>query len=208
MRGASYHVKVSRMVQISLVMVSFSNLLIRSLPKDAQLKFDIFGGKFSVPWFIKLLSDRTHFAHVSVDLFCTYRINNGFTELKRLLIKICLERVEMWCMHSRFYGPDLLCRLVKFGQVMPIYLSSFILTLMAVDRVGVTKRHGSMEPKPLRPLIQGVWVVAILCALPQPFIFSIKDIDDQGIYDCWADFGGEKWLEKVGTFFRSNSIHV
>lgn len=103
----------------------------------------------------------------------------------------------IWDITHRFYGPDLLCRLVKFGQVMPIYLSSFILTLMAVDRVGVTKRHGSMEPKPLRPLIQGVWVVAILCALPQPFIFSIKDIDDQGIYDCWADFGGEKWLEKV-----------
>ncbi|TRY62033.1 hypothetical protein TCAL_09526 [Tigriopus californicus] len=108
----------------------------------------------------------------------------------------------IWDITHRFHGPDILCRLVKFGQVMPIYLSSFILTLMAVDRVGVTKRHGSVEPKPLRPLIQGVWLVAILCALPQPFIFSIKDIDDKGIYDCWADFGGEKWLEKgyVVTF--------
>ena len=38
---------------------------------------------------------------------------------------------------SRFRGPDALCRVVKFGQVFPLYLSSFVLTLMAVDRVGV-----------------------------------------------------------------------
>ena len=38
----------------------------------------------------------------------------------------------------RFQGPDVLCRAVKFGQVFPLYLSSFVLTLMAVDRVGIT----------------------------------------------------------------------
>ena len=32
----------------------------------------------------------------------------------------------------------MLCRAVKFGQVFPLYLSSFVLTLMAVDRVGIT----------------------------------------------------------------------
>ena len=31
-----------------------------------------------------------------------------------------------------------MCRCVKFGQVFPLYLSSAVLTLMAVDRVGVT----------------------------------------------------------------------
>eukprot|EP00095_Tigriopus_kingsejongensis_P000930 maker-scaffold635_size121629-snap-gene-0.8 protein:Tk00930 transcript:maker-scaffold635_size121629-snap-gene-0.8-mRNA-1 annotation:"oxytocin vasopressin receptor-like protein" len=103
----------------------------------------------------------------------------------------------IWDITYRFYGPDVLCRVVKFGQVFPIYLSSFILTLMAIDRVGVTKRHGSMEPKPLRPLIQLVWVVATLFSLPQLFIFSLKDIDEQGTYDCWADFGGEKRFEKA-----------
>ena len=30
----------------------------------------------------------------------------------------------------RFQGPDVLCRAVKFGQVFPLYLSSFVLTLM------------------------------------------------------------------------------
>ena len=39
----------------------------------------------------------------------------------------------------RFQGPDVLCRAVKFGQVFPLYLSSFVLTLMAVDRVGMIK---------------------------------------------------------------------
>ena len=33
----------------------------------------------------------------------------------------------------------MLCRAVKFGQVFPLYLSSFVLMLMAVDRaVGIT----------------------------------------------------------------------
>jgi len=39
---------------------------------------------------------------------------------------------------GRFRGPDVLCKCVKFGQVFPLYLSSFVLTLMAVDRVAVT----------------------------------------------------------------------
>ena len=37
----------------------------------------------------------------------------------------------------------MLCRAVKFGQVFPLYLSSFVLTLMAVDRaVGITGGGG------------------------------------------------------------------
>lgn len=102
----------------------------------------------------------------------------------------------------RFRGPDLLCRAVKFGQVFPLYLSSFLLTLMAVDRAGVTRLSNNVQtvnsstgPKALRPLIRLAWAAAVAFSLPQLAIFSMTDVDG-GERDCWAHFGG-KAVEKV-----------
>ena len=116
----------------------------------------------------------------------------------------------------RFYGPDFLCRLVKFGQVFPLYLSSFILTLMSIDRVGVIRRRRSKAggrgssalsgPRSLVPLIQMAWALAVAFALPQLVIFSKQEINEHGTLDCWAGFAGNRNYEKVKRSLDRNVI--
>lgn len=40
----------------------------------------------------------------------------------------------LWDITFRFYGPDLLCRLVKYLQVVGMFASTYLLLLMSLDR--------------------------------------------------------------------------
>ena len=103
----------------------------------------------------------------------------------------------MYLLYFRFKGPDIVCKTVKFGQVFPLYLSSFLLTLMAVDRVGVTKRaHAQPSQKTLRPLIQFAWVLAFVFSVPNFALFSVMKVPKTDEMDCWVDFEPD-YLEVV-----------
>ena len=75
------------------------------------------------------------FSPGNLHVHCETKANANYT-LLHIVFYQSMSLIKRYMF--RFQGPDLLCRAVKFGQVFPIYLSSFILTLMAVDRVGVT----------------------------------------------------------------------
>ena len=80
---------------------------------------------------------------------------------------------------------------------------------MAVDRVGVTQRRRSRQggvsmagpARSLIPLIRLAWLAAILCAAPQFFLFSLREVDNQvngaKAVDCWAGFYGSEAFEKA-----------
>lgn len=47
-----------------------------------------------------------------------------------------------------FYGPNMLCKLVKFLQVLPMYTSSFLLVAISADRFYVSlPSHFNPESK-------------------------------------------------------------
>ncbi|CAG7820133.1 unnamed protein product [Allacma fusca] len=97
-----------------------------------------------------------------------------------------------WDITFRFKGPDILCRAVKFLQVFVLYLSTYVLTSMAVDRYLVVCHHsfsrnhygGLKGPK---ILIITSWIISFIFASPQAFIFSLHELQD-GVIDCWVTF--------------------
>jgi hypothetical protein len=86
-----------------------------------------------------------------------------------------------WDITFRFRGTDLLCRVIKFLQTFVLYLSTFVLTSMAVDRYLVVCHHtfsrnhysGLKGPKLLVILS---WILSFIFACPQPFIFSLQEV--------------------------------
>ena len=86
-----------------------------------------------------------------------------------------------WDITFRFRGNDLLCRVVKFLQIFVLYLSTFVLTSMAIDRYMVVCHHtfsrnhygGLKGPK---ILVTISWILAFIFASPQAFIFSFVEI--------------------------------
>ncbi len=86
-----------------------------------------------------------------------------------------------WDITFRFQGNDLLCRIVKFLQVFVLYLSTYILTSMAIDRYLVVCHHSFSRNyysgiKGPRILVAISYIISFLLATPQAFIFSYMEV--------------------------------
>ncbi|CAB04712.1 Nematocin receptor 1 [Caenorhabditis elegans] len=80
-----------------------------------------------------------------------------------------------------FYGPNLLCKLTKFLQVIPMYASSFLLVAISADRYqAICRPLASMKSSIYnRPaLYSGIaWTAAILFSTPQLYLFEKRNGD-------------------------------
>ncbi|XP_015338871.1 vasopressin V1b receptor [Marmota marmota marmota] len=98
----------------------------------------------------------------------------------------------LWDITYRFQGPDLLCRAVKYLQVLSMFASTYMLLAMTVDRylaVCHPLRSLQQPSQSTYPLIAAPWLLAAILSLPQVFIFSLREvIQGTGVLDCWADF--------------------
>ena len=103
-----------------------------------------------------------------------------------------------WDITYRFRGGDLLCRFVKYTQIMTLYLSTFILMFMAVDRYRAVCISTNLHWKSLKVakgMVLCSWLMALLFALPQAIIFHEEEIQP-GVHDCWVRFI-EPWGAKA-----------
>ncbi|KAH0507273.1 Vasopressin V1b receptor [Microtus ochrogaster] len=98
----------------------------------------------------------------------------------------------LWDITYRFQGSDLLCRAVKYLQVLSMFASTYMLLAMTLDRylaVCHPLRSLQQPSHSTYPFIAGPWLLAAILSLPQIFIFSLREvIQGSGVLDCWADF--------------------
>ncbi|XP_008821577.1 vasopressin V1b receptor [Nannospalax galili] len=98
----------------------------------------------------------------------------------------------LWDITYRFQGSDLLCRAVKYLQVLSMFASTYMLLAMTLDRylaVCHPLRSLQQPSQSTYPLIVAPWLLAAILSLPQVFIFSLREvIQGSGVLDCWADF--------------------
>ncbi|XP_055460927.1 vasopressin V1b receptor [Psammomys obesus] len=98
----------------------------------------------------------------------------------------------LWDITYRFQGSDLLCRAVKYLQVLSMFASTYMLLAMTLDRylaVCHPLRSLQQPSQSTYPLIAAPWLLAAILSLPQIFIFSLREvIQGSGVLDCWADF--------------------
>lgn len=70
----------------------------------------------------------------------------------------------------RFKGGEFLCKSVKFGQTLGPYLSSYVLTVTALDRYQAICHpltYCSWSSKRARGMIMGAWALSITFCAPQ-----------------------------------------
>ncbi|XP_014914534.1 oxytocin receptor-like [Poecilia latipinna] len=96
----------------------------------------------------------------------------------------------MWDITDRFVGPDVMCRLVKYLQVLGMFSSTYMIVVMTVDRYQAIcnpmvkfQRARSRLNVP----VCVAWGVSLVGSLPQVFIFSQVEVAP-GVFDCWAEF--------------------
>ncbi|KAG7326655.1 hypothetical protein KOW79_010056 [Hemibagrus wyckioides] len=109
-------------------------------------------------------------------------------DLTVALFQVCPQL--LWDITDRFVGPDLVCRLVKYLQVVGMFASTYMIVVMTLDRYqAVCNPMGTLQRKRARwnlPVCIA-WAVSLVGALPQIFIFSRVQVAPE-VFDCWAQF--------------------
>ncbi|XP_058796714.1 cephalotocin receptor 1-like [Phymastichus coffea] len=108
-----------------------------------------------------------------------------------------------WDITFRFKGGSILCKLIKYGQPLGPYLSSYILIATAIDRyhaICYPLSYCRTTSRRSRLTVYCAWTLALLFCLPQVFIFSFKEIST-GVWDCWATFIEPYGLKAYVTWY-------
>ena len=102
--------------------------------------------------------------------------------------QVCPQLV--WDITDRFVGPDIVCRAVKYLQVVGMFASTYMIVVMTVDRYqAICNPMVKFQRRRARwnvPICVA-WCVSLVGALPQLFIFSRVEVAP-GVFDCWAYF--------------------
>ncbi|XP_076351494.1 oxytocin receptor-like [Tachypleus tridentatus] len=105
-----------------------------------------------------------------------------------------------WDLTHRFHGGNVLCKVVKYMQILGPYLSSYVLLVTAIDRyqaICFPLTSCAWTPRKSKIMIANAWIVSLLCSFPQVFIFSYQKVSmDPLTFDCWGIFI-QPWGEKV-----------
>ncbi|XP_061641768.1 isotocin receptor-like [Phyllopteryx taeniolatus] len=113
----------------------------------------------------------------------------------------------IWDITFRFYGPDVLCRLVKYAQVVGMFASTYMLVLMSVDRcLAVCRPLRPVRRRRDRACVGTSWLLSLIFSAPQAYIFSLREVGE-GVYDCWGDFG-QPWGAKAYVTWMSLSVYI
>uniref|UniRef100_A0A3B3YHK4 Vasopressin V2 receptor n=1 Tax=Poecilia mexicana TaxID=48701 RepID=A0A3B3YHK4_9TELE len=116
----------------------------------------------------------------------------------------------IWDITERFQGPDLLCRSVKYLQIVGMFASSYMIVAMTVDRhhaiccplqayrVGAMSRWNT-------PVIVA-WALALVLSIPQVFIFSRSEVAP-GEFECWGHFT-EPWGLKAYVTWMTVAVFL
>lgn len=113
----------------------------------------------------------------------------------------------IWDITFRFHGPDFLCRLVKYLQVVGMFASTYILVLMSIDRcLAICQPLRSVHRGKDRLFVVASWIVSLIFSTPQAYIFSLTEVGD-GVYDCWGHFV-QPWGAKAYITWISLSVYI
>nr|AND99325.1 corazonin receptor beta [Rhodnius prolixus] len=123
-----------------------------------------------------------------------------------LLVTIfCIAGEALWSYTVAWTADNVTCKLFKFSEMFALYLSTFILVLIGLDRfvavrypikaISTAKRCGRF--------VAGAWFLSFLLSLPQVFIFHLsKGPFYEEFYQCVTyGFYTEPWQEQLYTTF-------
>ncbi|KFV83785.1 Neuropeptide S receptor, partial [Struthio camelus australis] len=108
-------------------------------------------------------------------------ITDSFTGLINIMTDI------IWRYTGDFVAPDLVCRVVRYLQVVLLYASTYVLVSLSIDRY-----HAIVYPmkflqgeRQAKVLIGVAWSLSFLFSIPTLIIFGKRQLSN-GEVQCWA----------------------
>uniref|UniRef100_A0A182KFU5 G-protein coupled receptors family 1 profile domain-containing protein n=1 Tax=Anopheles christyi TaxID=43041 RepID=A0A182KFU5_9DIPT len=92
-----------------------------------------------------------------------------------LLVTFLMMPLEIgWAYTVRWTAGDVMCRVMAFFRTFGLYLSSFILICISVDRYFAVLKPLKVHEHRAVLMIAAAWIMSGLCSLPQSFIFHLE----------------------------------
>ncbi|XP_053121510.1 neuropeptide S receptor isoform X2 [Hemicordylus capensis] len=107
----------------------------------------------------------------------------------------------IWRFTGDFMAPDLVCRIVRYLQVVLLYASTYILVSLSIDRY-----HAIVYPmkffqgeRQAKVLIVVAWSLSFLFSIPTLIIFGKQQLSN-GEVQCWATWPDDSyWIPYMTT---------
>ncbi|CAG0898810.1 unnamed protein product [Darwinula stevensoni] len=118
----------------------------------------------------------------------------------------------IWKIYTWWYGGNVACKLLKYLQVLGMYLSSYVFVMMSLDRYQAICHPMSYQRRSYAKWkIATAWFLALMFSIPQLVIFSAVDFEDKDgttKTQCYGTFAVE-WGERAYvTFFVTTNFFV
>ncbi|XP_042195365.1 lutropin-choriogonadotropic hormone receptor isoform X1 [Callorhinchus milii] len=202
--------------QLGLFLVKYRRDLLKADGSDpyekdywlAQIEIAVLGAIFA----LALVTN-------SILLLLLWRRHKQVSRMHVFVIHLCLADLVValfqvfpqlfWDITDRFVGPDAICRLVKYLQIVGMLASTYMIVVMTIDRYqAICNPMVTFQRKRARwnlPVCIA-WCISLIGSLPQVFIFSKTEIYP-GVFECWAHFI-EPWGLKAYVTWTSMVVFV
>ncbi|XP_017128598.1 gonadotropin-releasing hormone receptor [Drosophila elegans] len=122
-----------------------------------------------------------------------------------LVTWFCIIGEAAWCYTVQWLANELTCKLVKLFQMFSLYLSTYVLVLIGVDRwiaVKYPMKSLNMAKRCYR-LLGGTYILSLVLSLPQFFIFHVaRGPFVEEFYQCVTHgFYTADWQEQMYATF-------
>jgi gonadotropin-releasing hormone receptor len=101
-------------------------------------------------------------------LSSVYRLILHLTIADLFVTFFCIGGEAAWTYMVEWVAGNVACKIFKFLQMFSLYLSTFVLVLIGVDRfVAVRYPMRSLTTMYCNRFVAAAWVLSVLCSLPQ-----------------------------------------
>lgn len=121
------------------------------------------------------------------------------TRMQWFIIHLCIADLSLaffnqlpqfaWDLTYRFQGNNILCKFVKYVQLISMYSSSYVLITTALDRyfsICYPINSQTWTIKRVHFMVSIAWILSFLFSIPQLIFFSYIEIaPGSNEYDCW-----------------------
>ncbi|XP_056645385.1 adipokinetic hormone/corazonin-related peptide receptor variant I-like isoform X2 [Diorhabda sublineata] len=105
------------------------------------------------------------------------RINTMLVHLSiaDLLVAFLMMPLEIaWAFTVQWLAGDALCRILMFFRIFGLYLSSFILVCISMDRYYAVLKPLDMGGRREKFMVAAAWIGACICSAPQMLVFHVE----------------------------------
>ncbi|KAH8410168.1 hypothetical protein KR009_007650 [Drosophila setifemur] len=103
-----------------------------------------------------------------------------------LMVTFLLMPLEIvWAWTVQWRSTDLMCRLMSFFRVFGLYLSSYVMVCISLDRYFAILKPLQRSYNRGRVMLACAWVGSVVCSIPQAFLFHLEEHPKvKGYFQC------------------------